>query len=97
MNADCASFLTLLLDSLDEALPAQEQQAFEAHLAACPDCAVALREHVVLRTALAEIDQAPTPPPPALSEDLVRRCVSAMRAARRDQAEPGVAGSARIA
>ncbi|HVG92828.1 MAG TPA: zf-HC2 domain-containing protein [Planctomycetota bacterium] len=98
MNEDCTRYLDLLLDSLDEPLAPADRLAFDAHLARCPDCVVALKEHVVLRTTIQEIDQAPAAlVPPALPEYLVARCVSAMRLERSAFEAGGRSGNARTA
>jgi len=81
MNVTCPHFLDLLLESLDDPLGPHDQEEFDAHLAACPSCATTLREYVMLRAALEDLDVEPVGGLPQLPEGLVSRCVAAMQSA----------------
>ena len=41
----CRELASFVMDYLDGALPGAERTAFEAHLAACPECVVYLRSY----------------------------------------------------
>lgn len=99
MTADCPHFMSLLLDSLDEPLPADDQRAFDAHIAGCADCVVALREHVILKRTLADLDLDldATSRPPTLSKELADRCLATLRAVRDGQSGAGRNGDSRTA
>ena len=81
MNVTCPHFLDLLLESLDDPLGPRDQEEFDGHLAACPGCAATLREHVMLRAALQDLDAEPVGGLPPLPEGLVTCWVAAMRSA----------------
>jgi len=95
MNVTCPHFLDLLLESLDDPLAPRDQEEFEAHLAACPSCARTLREHVMLRGALQDLDVEAAAEEPPLPEALVSRYVAAMRAEVSGRSEGREGGSAR--
>ncbi len=97
MNVTCPHFLDLLLESLDDPLGPLDQEEFDAHLAACPGCAGTLREHVMLRAALQDLDAAPVGSVPPLPEGLVSRFVAAMRAAVSGKADGHGGETARTA
>lgn len=43
-NPTCQDVVVLVTEYLEEALPAAERARFEAHLAACPGCAIYLQQ-----------------------------------------------------
>jgi anti-sigma factor RsiW len=75
----CRELAAFVMDYLDDALPAAERTAFEAHLASCPDCVLYLasyREAVRLAKAHGNADEAHAP---ELPEDLVHAILAARR------------------
>lgn len=71
---DCARTI-LLQDYLEELLPESERRAFEAHLAACPRCAV---ERVRLERLFDALDAMPLEAPsPAMAERVLDRVLPA--------------------
>jgi len=75
----CQELAGFVMDYLDDALPAGERAAFEAHLALCEDCLVYLRsyrEAVRLGKTYGGSDDER---PPEMPEELVRAILAARR------------------
>jgi anti-sigma factor RsiW len=75
----CRELVAFVMEYLDDALPAAERAAFEAHLAQCQDCIVYLRSYrqtvALAKTAGAGDALSSTDMP----EDLVRAILAARR------------------
>jgi anti-sigma factor RsiW len=77
----CRALADVVMDLLDGALPLAERAAFEAHVAACPDCAAyvaSYRATVRLGSAHGGDDERP----PEMPEDLVQSILAARRSKR---------------
>ena len=84
MKHRCDEFRALVGDASDlGALSVEERAMFDDHLGECADCLASLKGMVVQRSVLRSVFQDRGNEPP-LSEELVRRCVAAMKRAARD-------------
>jgi len=72
MSKDCGRLRTRLVELADGTLPESERAAFEAHVAACPDCG---RELALLRAETALLRSLPEPSVPDGLEPGVMQCV----------------------
>jgi len=81
-NPTCQDVVVLVTEYLEEALPAAERARFEAHLAACPGCAIYLRQMQRTIKALGTLTEETIPAdtmaellrgPACILEGLVRR------------------------
>ena len=71
----CRDFANFLVDYLDDGLPADVRQRFDAHLEECPDCVQYLRQYRdTIRLTSAAGDQLASIP-----EELVRAIVLSAR------------------
>jgi anti-sigma factor RsiW len=75
----CRELAELVMDYLDDALPAADRAAFEAHLAECEDCVVYLRSYrdtVRLGKTFGGADDGR---PPEMPEELVQAILASRR------------------
>ena len=75
----CREFVDFLMSYLDEELPADQREAFEEHIRACPPCGVYLdqyRDTVALGKTICQDPEGPVP------DDVPENLVQAILAAR---------------